>query len=254
MTTDEIISSSIAAWNVGASMLHIHARKEDGEPTQQLEYFVPIVKGLREAGCDAILNLSTGSAAGRYSGAARYECLELRPEMGSLDCGSINFGERVFENSAQFLRELAQAFLDFGVKPEIECFDDGQIGNALRLREQGLLQDPLHFQFVLGVHGGAPATIEQVLHMRTMIPADATWSVCSIGRGQLPLNMLSLIAGGHVRTGLEDNIYYHRGVIAESNEQLVARIVRIADEIGRPVATPDQARELLSLKQPSLAA
>src|SRR5207244_5790660 len=158
--------------------------------------------------------------------------------------------ERVFENSAQFLREMAQAFLDCGAKPEIECFDVGQIGNALRLRDEGLLKDPLHFQFVLGVRGGAPGTIETALHMRSLIPADATWSVCGIGRVQLPLNVLCLIAGGHVRTGLEDNIYYHRGVIAESNAQLVSRIARIAQEIGRPVPTPDDARQLLSLKQP----
>ncbi len=248
ITVDEIVESSLEAWRAGASMLHLHARDEDGVPTQRLDRFEPIVEGLREAGCDAILNLSTGSAAGRASGAERYVCLQLRPELGSLDCGSINFGDWVFENSPQFLRDVARAFLDAGAKPELECFDVGQIANALRLRDEGLVEDPLHFQLVLGVPGGAPGTIEQALYMRSLLPADATWSICGIGRHQLTLNTFCLIAGGHVRTGLEDNVYYARGVLAESNAQLVERLVRLAGELGRPVATPDEARAILSLR------
>jgi 3-keto-5-aminohexanoate cleavage enzyme len=217
----------------------------------RLERFTPIVEGVREAGADVILNLTTGSAAGRADGAARYECLALKPEMASFDCGSFNFGERVFQNSMEFLRSLARAWAEHGVKPEIECFDVSHIGQGLSLRDEGLLQDPLHFQFVLGVPGGAPASIEQVLYMRTLIPDEATWSICAIGRHQLPLGTFALIAGGHVRTGLEDNIYYSRGVLAEGNGQLVERIVRLANELGRPVATPDEARNVLSLRQPS---
>src|SRR5438132_1687563 len=200
ITVDEIVDSSVEAWRAGAAMLHIHARDEDGVPTQRLDRFEPIVEGIREAGCDVVLNLTTGSSAGRATGAERYECLKLRPELGSFDCGSMNFDERLFENSPQFLRELARAFLDLGVKPEIECFDVGQIGNALRLRDEGLLEDPLHFQLVLGVRGGAPATIEQALYMRSLLPPDATWSICAIGRHQLMLNTLCLLTGGHVRT------------------------------------------------------
>jgi 3-keto-5-aminohexanoate cleavage enzyme len=154
-------------------MVHIHAREEDGEPTQRLERFVPIVEGIRAADCDVILNLTTGSAAGRADAEKRYECLSLRPEMASFDCGSFNFGERVFINSNEFLRNLARACLEAGAKPEIECFDVGQIGLALRLRDEGLLVDPLHFQFVLGVAGGAPATVEQLLYMRSLLPSGA---------------------------------------------------------------------------------
>jgi len=252
VSVEENVESILGAWRAGAAMVHVHAREEDGEPTQRLERFAPIVEGVRAAGSDVILNLTTGSAAGRADGAARYECLALKPEMASLDCGSFNFGERVFQNSLEYLRSLARACAEHGVKPEIECFDVGHIGQGLKLRDEGLLEEPLHFQFVLGVPGGAPASVEQVLFMRSLLPDDATWSICAIGRHQLPLGTFGLITGGHVRTGLEDNIYYSRGVLAESNAQLVERVVRLADELGRPVATPDQARALLSLRQPSI--
>ena len=248
ITTEEIVDASLDAWRAGASIIHLHAREEDGTPTQDLERFRLVVEALREAGCEAILNLSTGSAGGRVGGVPkRWECIQLDPEMASFDCGSLNFGEWLFENPLPFLREMARASKERGVKPEIECFEIGHVHTALRLREEGLLDDPLHFQFVLGVPGGSPATVEVAMHMRSLIPPDATWSICGIGRGQLPMNMLCLMHGGHVRTGLEDNSYYHRGVYADSNAQLVERLVRIAGEVGRPVATPDEARAILGL-------
>jgi 3-keto-5-aminohexanoate cleavage enzyme len=246
-TVEEIVHAGIEAWRAGASVLHIHAREEDGEPTQRLERFEPVVHGLRDLDCSAIINLSTGSAAGRADGKSRYECLRLQPEMGSFDCGSFNFGERLFANPMSFLRDMAKEFAERVVKPEIECFDVGHIGTALQLRDEGLLEEPMTFQFVLGVRGGAPATPEQALYMRSLLPRGATWSICAVGRHQLPMNLLCLSTDGHVRTGLEDNLNYLQGVRAESNAQLVARIVRIAEEIGRPVATPDEARELLAL-------
>jgi 3-keto-5-aminohexanoate cleavage enzyme len=248
ITTGEIVQASLDAWRAGASIIHLHAREEDGTPTQALDRFSPVVEALREAGCEAILNLSTGSAGGRVAGVPkRWECIELGPEMASFDCGSLNFGEWLFENPLPFLRDMARAFQERGVKPEIECFEIGHVHTALRLRREGLLEDPLHFQFVLGVPGGSPGTVEAAMFMRSLIPPDATWSICGIGRAQLAMNMLCLIEGGHLRTGLEDNSYYHRGEHAASNAQLVERLVRIAGEVGRPVATPDEARELLGL-------
>jgi 3-keto-5-aminohexanoate cleavage enzyme len=247
-TVEDIVLAGIGAWRAGASVLHVHARDEDGEPTQRLDRFTPILEGLRVADCSAIVNLSTGSAAGRAEGKARYECLKLQPEMGSFDCGSFNFGERLFANPMSFLRDMANEFMDRGVKPEIECFDVGHIGTALQLRDEGLLEEPLSFQFVLGVRGGAPATPQQALYMRSLLPPGSTWSICAVGRHQVPMNLLCLATDGHVRTGLEDNINYVKGVRAESNAQLVARIVRIAEDIGRPVATPDEARALLTLR------
>jgi 3-keto-5-aminohexanoate cleavage enzyme len=248
ITTDEIVSASLDAWRAGASIVHLHARDDDGTPTQDVEWFRPVVEALREAGCEAILNLSTGSAGGRVGGVPkRWECIELDPEMASFDCGSLNFDEWLFENPLPFLRDMARAFQERGVKPEIECFEVGHVYTALRLRDEGLLADPLHFQFVLGVPGGSPGTVEAAVSMRSLIPPDATWSICGIGRAQLAMNMLSLMQGGHLRTGLEDNAYYHRGVYAESNAQLVERLVRIAGEVGRPVATPAGTRAILGL-------
>jgi 3-keto-5-aminohexanoate cleavage enzyme len=142
--------------------------------------------------------------------------------------------------------EATQAFLDHGVRPEIECLDSGHVGLALQLRDEGLLEDPLVVQFVLGVPGsGVPATVEMVEHLRRMLPAATPWSVCAIGQAQLPLNAYCILAGGHVRTGLEDNLFYRRGERA-TNAELVARVVRLAHELERPVATPDEARAILS--------
>jgi 3-keto-5-aminohexanoate cleavage enzyme len=246
-TPVEIAEAAIEAAGAGAAILHIHARTEDGVPTQSVRQFDQIVSRIRDANVDAILNLSTGSAGGRAAGAERYACLELEPEMASFDCGSLNFGDRIFENPTPFLREMAECFLERGVKPEIECFEAGHIALALRLRDEGLLEEPMHFQFVLGVPGGGPGTVEQAAFMRSQLPAGVTWSVCGVGRAQLPLNLYSLAAGGQARTGMEDSLRYTRAELARSNAQLVERLVRIAGELGLEVAGPEQAREALGL-------
>jgi 3-keto-5-aminohexanoate cleavage enzyme len=247
ITVEGNVESGLEAWKAGASILHIHARDADGEPTQAIEWFKPIIDGLRAAGCDAILNLSTGSAGGRAHGTNRYDCLHLQPEMASFDCGSVNISDRVFANSIPFLRDLATEMLERGIKPEIECFDAGHIHTALRLRDDGLLKDPLHFQFVLGVRGGARATPEQLMYMRSQVPSDATWSACGVGAAQLSMNLLCPLLGGHVRTGLEDNIYVRRGQLAISNAELVTRAVCFIHAMDREVATPAQTRSLLCL-------
>lgn len=247
VTTDAIVAEALGAWRAGAAVIHLHAREEDGTPTQDAERFRVLVDRLADAGCDAIVNLSTGSAGGRSVRDDRLAPLALEPEMASFDCGTINFGERIFEGDGPFLRRMAEAFRRSGARPELECFDTGHLGLALQLRDEGLLDDPLVVQFVLGVPGsGVPATVEQVEHMRRLLPSDARWSVCAIGTAQLPINAYCILAGGHVRTGLEDNLYYARGDRA-TNVRLVERAVRLAAELQRPVATPDQARELLAI-------
>ena len=193
---------------------------------------------IRAAGPDVVINMSTGGGAGQTTDEQRMEPVSLQPEIASFDCGSLNFGQRVFVNSPGFLDELAARMEKHGVLPEIECFEPGHVANAIRLIDEGKLKPPFWFQFVLGVRGGSPGTVKQLLHLLEMMPAGAHWSVCGIGRAQLPLGMAAMAMGGHVRTGLEDNIYYHKGQLAESNAQLVARLVRIAGEVGRPVATP----------------
>jgi 3-keto-5-aminohexanoate cleavage enzyme len=245
VTPDEIVDSALAAWRAGAAVLHLHAREDDGTPTQDRGAFERLVDAIRAAGCDAILNLSTGSAGGRSVRDDRLQPLELRPEMASFDCGTINFGDRIFEGDVPFLRRMGEAFRESGAKPELECFDTGYLGLALQLRDEGLLDDPLVVQFVTGIPGtGVPATVEQVEHMRRLLPDDARWSVCAAGQAQLPLNAYCILAGGHVRTGLEDNLWLRKGERA-TNAQLVGRVVRIARELERPVATPDEAREIL---------
>ena len=246
-STEAIVSEAMAAWRAGAAVVHLHAREQDGTPTQDVERYRLLVDALRAEGCGAVLNLSCGSAGGRAVRDERLAPLGLRPEMASLDCGTINFGERIFEGDLPFLRRMAAAITEAGATPELECFDTGFVGLALQLRHEGLLRDPLVVQFVLGVPGsGVPATVEMVEHLRRALPADALWSVCALGAAQLPMNAYCILAGGHVRTGLEDNLYYRRGERA-TNAALVERVVRLAGELERPIATPDQARELLGI-------
>ncbi|MFP5364632.1 MAG: 3-keto-5-aminohexanoate cleavage protein, partial [Thermoleophilia bacterium] len=243
-TPDAIVAEALAAWRAGAAVLHLHAREPDGTPTQDREAYRGLVEALQDAGCEAIVNLSCGSAGGRAVRDERLGPLQLRPEMASFDCGSINFREQLFEGDLPFLRRMAQKFREYGVRPEVECFDTGHVGLALQLRDEGLLDAPLVMQFVLGVPGsGVPADVRMVEHLRAMVPAEWPWSVCAIGRPQLALNTYCILAGGHVRTGLEDNLWFRRGEQA-TNPMLVERIVRIATELDRPVATADEARAL----------
>jgi 3-keto-5-aminohexanoate cleavage enzyme len=247
VTPEQIVAEALAAWRAGAAVIHLHAREADGTPTQDVAAFRVLVDALRDAGCEAIVNLSCGSAGGRSERDDRLQPLALRPEMASFDAGTINFGDRIFEGDLPFLRRMAARFREFGVHPEVECFDTGHVGLALQLRDEGLLDDPMVVQFVLGVPGsGVPASVEMVEHLRRMIPADWPWSVCAIGRAQLPLNAYCILAGGHVRTGLEDNLWYRRGQPA-TNAALVERVVRLAGELDRPVATPGEARAILGL-------
>ena len=247
LTPAEIVDEAVAAWRAGAAVIHLHAREEDGTPTQDVAAYRGLVDAILDRGCEAVLNLSCGTAGGRAERDERYELVSLEPEMASFDCGTINFGERIFEGDLPFLRRMARAFREHGVVPELECFDTGHVGLALQLRDEGLLDDPLRVQFVLGIPGtGVPATFAMVEHLRAMLPPGAPWSVCAAGRRQLPMNVYCLIAGGHVRTGLEDNLWLGPGRRA-TNAELVERVVAIAAQIGRPIATPEQAREVLSL-------
>lgn len=253
-TPEEIAAAAIACGEAGAAIVHIHVRDEHERVTCDPVLYARVRDLVEAAGSDVVLNMSTGGGAGTSSDEDRLAPVALAPEIASYDCGSVNFGERVFINSPAFLRELAVRMNAAGVRPEIECFEPGHVWNALRLIDEGLLQPPFWFQFVLGVRGGSPPEVKQLLHMVEMLPAGAHWSVCGIGRAQLPLGMAAMAMGGHVRTGLEDNIWYHKGELAQSNAQLVARIARIAAEMGRPLATPNQVRALLGLRAAGLPA
>ncbi|MGZ3532461.1 MAG: 3-keto-5-aminohexanoate cleavage enzyme [Vulcanimicrobiaceae bacterium] len=228
----------------GASIIHVHCRNDDGTNTHDLGRFKQAYEAIRSKS-DLIVQFSTGGAIG-MSPQERASVLQLRPEMATLTCGTVNFGDDVFENSFPIMRRILEKMHEFGVRPELEIFDKGHLTNAKRLEKEGLLAFPQHVDFVLGVPGGLDATVQNLCDLVDSLPAGCTWSVAGIGRQQLPMAMAAIAMGGHVRVGLEDNIYYSKGRLA-TNDELIARVVRVANELGRPVATPDQAREMLGL-------
>ncbi|SET13967.1 3-keto-5-aminohexanoate cleavage protein [Anaerobranca gottschalkii] len=246
ITPEEIAQSAYECYQAGASIIHLHVRDEEGKPTQSVEIFKKTI-GLIKEKCDCIIQISTGGAVGTPV-EERIAPLSLRPEMATLTTGTVNFGNDVFMNTPKDLVAFAKAMKAYGVKPEIEVFEGGMINNALALVKRGLLELPLHFDFVLGVPGGLTAGIEELLFLKNMVPQGSTWTVAGIGRHELPLANFAILLGGHVRVGFEDNIYYEKGVLAKSNAQLVERIVTLAKILGRPVATVEQARQILNLK------
>ena len=247
VTPDELAQAAYECEQAGAAIIHLHVRDKDGNPTQNEAVFKEAMEKMRAKGMKAIIQPSTGGAVG-MSAEERMQPLNLRPEFATLSTGSVNFGDDVFLNSPQYMETFAARMKEFGVKPEIEVFEVGMINNALRLVKKGLVDAPLHFDFVMGVPGGIPGEPEDLLHLVHKIPAGSTWTVAGIGRYELPLATMAILMDGHVRVGFEDNIFYSKGVLAESNAQLVARIVRLAKELGREVATPDEARAILHLK------
>lgn len=246
VTPEEIGIAAKDCCDAGASIVHVHARDEEGNPTQSYEVYKAIKEAI-ESRSNIIFQPSTGGAVW-HQPEERLQPVELQPEMATLSCGTCNFGKDVFMNSEEYIEQFATKMKKLGVKPEIEVFERGMINNALRLVKKGLVEKPLHFDFVLGVPGACPGTPEDLMHMVRMIPEGSTWTVAGIGRHELPLATMAIVLGGHVRVGFEDNIYYKKGELAKSNAQLVERIVRLADELGREVATPDEAREILGIK------
>lgn len=245
-TVCEMAQSAYQAYTAGASILHLHVREDDGTPTQSKERFRQNIEAVREKCPKAIIQVSTGGAVGMTDD-ERLQPVDLFPEMATLDAGTLNFGDDIFVNSWPSLLNFAKRMKDNKVKPEIEVFDRGMVENAARLNKMGLLDAPMHFDFVLGVPGGMPATMEDLLHMIRSIPAGSTWTAAGVGRFQTNMAAAAIILGGHARVGLEDNIYYTKGVLASSNGQLVERVARLAKEIGREIANPDEARQILGL-------
>jgi 3-keto-5-aminohexanoate cleavage enzyme len=234
-----------AVREAGGSIIHVHCRNDDGTNTHSVERFRQAYDAIRSES-DLIVQFSTGGAIGMTPD-ERASVLELKPEMATLTCGSVNFGDDIFENSFPIMRGLLKKMGEYDVKPELEIFDKGHLANARRLAKEGLLAFPQHADFVLGVPGGLEATVQNLCELVDDLPAGCTWSVAGVGRQQLAMAMAAIAMGGHVRVGLEDNLYYTKGRLAR-NEELVARVARIAEEFGRPVATPDQARALLGLR------
>jgi uncharacterized protein (DUF849 family) len=265
VTPEEIATSSIDAACAGAAAVHIHVRDpKTGQPSMEPAFYRETVQRIRESGVDVITNLTTGagarfvpdkddlSVAGPGSTLSSPQVRvrhieELLPEICSLDMGSLNFGQHVFINSPPSLLSMARAIKAAGVKPELEVFEAGHIHYTRQLIESGEIEGEPLFQIVLGVPWGAPATPEAMIFMRDQLPPGCQWSAFGTSSTEFPMAALAVILGGHVRVGLEDNLYLARGQLAPSNAALVERAVNIVESLGESVASPAEAREILSL-------
>jgi uncharacterized protein (DUF849 family) len=271
ITPEQIAQAVIDARKAGATIAHIHVRDpKTGLASMDVGLYRQVVERVRDSGCDILVNLTTGPGS-RYipsddnprvggpgtTMTAPLErvrhVVELLPDICSLDVGSMNFGETGFINTPAHLRIMARAIAQAGVKPELEVFDTGHVMLARRLIEEGAIARPALFQLCLGIPWGAPASTESMLNMRNLLPADAMWAGFGISRMQFPMVAQAAILGGHVRVGLEDNLYIEHGVLAPSNAALVERAVRIVESLGESVASPAEARQILGLPAQSRA-
>jgi 3-keto-5-aminohexanoate cleavage enzyme len=246
ITAREIADEAARCREAGVAVIHLHVRNPDGSPTQSRERFAEAITAIREK-TDCIVQTSTGGAVG-MSIDERAQPLDCRPEMATLNCGTLNFGDDVFVNTRPQIRDLAGRIRKAGSIAELECYEVGHVEEGLVLFKEGAIGKPLHFQFVLGIAGGIAATEANVQYMRSLVPVDATWGVAAVGRFQQPMTELAMRLGGHARVGLEDNIYLSKGVLAEGSGPLVARAATYARSIGRTPVEPDRARTLLGIK------
>ncbi len=248
VTPSEQIESTHEAFEVGASLVHIHVRNPDESPSSDPDIFAEVQEGVRKHCPGIIIQFSTGGRGREPS--ERGASLECKPDMASLATGSVNFPNQIYENPPAFIDELARTMFKHGIKPEIEVFDLSMLFNAHSLMDRGLLKPPPHVQFVMGIPNALPAR-RQILEfgvseLNDVMPG-ATWTAAGIGRHQLEVAEWCLELGGHVRTGLEDNVRYDRSRLAASNAELVSQVVELCPQYGRRPATPAEAREILSL-------
>jgi 3-keto-5-aminohexanoate cleavage enzyme len=244
ITAQEIADEAARCREAGAAVIHLHVRNDDGTPTQARDRFAEAIEKIR-AKTDCIIQVSTGGAIG-MSIDERAQPLDCRPEMATLNCGSLNFGDDVFINTRPQIRDLAARLRASGAVAELECYEVGHVEEALLLAEKDVVPRPLHFQFVMGVPGGIGATEQNLRYLISLMPqADATWAVAAVGRHQQTMTELAMRLGGHARVGLEDNIYLSKGVLAEGSAPLVARAAAYARSLGRTPVDPARARNLL---------
>lgn len=252
ITPREQAAAAAECVKAGASIIHLHVREEDGKPSQRPDRFKESIDAIRAAAPGVIIQISTGGAVGE-SIENRARPLDLKPEMASLNLGTLNFGDDVFLNHPRDIVALAARMKEKSIVPELEVYETGMLEHGFRLLKQGVLRAPMHFQFVLGVPGGMSGEVRNLVHLVSLLESLAGgdspchWGVAGVGRFQLPLAVQALVMGGHVRVGFEDNIFYRKGELAQSNAQLVERVARIACELGREIATPAVARKLLGI-------
>ena len=254
MTPSEIADDIFRCWKAGAAVAHLHMRDDSGDGTMDVAKFRETVELLRQRypECDIILNLTTSGDLNATDETRQLHVKELRPEMCSYDCGSMNWLHTgLFLNTPKFLEELGRNTQEWGVKPEIEAFDPGMIANAAYYLKKGVLKGPLHFQFCMGCANGIPGTVKNLVFMKETMESlcpGSTWSCFGVGHSAMEILYAAVALGGHVRVGMEDNVLYAKGVLAESNAQFVERAARVIREFGSEPATPDEARAILGLK------
>ena len=250
-TVEEIVREAKSAVDAGAAIVHLHVRFDDGTPTQSRDRFQECEEAILKECPNVILIPSTGGAVGMTPD-ERLQSTDTTPlpEMATLDCGTCNFGDEIFDNTMPTMRAFGKRMLERGIKPEYECFEMGHLDTILRMARKGEVPgDPMQFNFVLGVPGCTPATVDNLCWLVKNIPAGSTWTATGIGRHAFTLAAPTIVMGGNVRVGFEDNLYLERGVLAKSNGELVDKVVRMAKLLGRPIATSDEAREILGLKK-----
>jgi 3-keto-5-aminohexanoate cleavage enzyme len=251
-TPAEIAAAAVDAGRAGAAVVHLHARWPDGRPSQEPAHFREIVDRIRSAGSEVVIQCSTGGAVGMPLD-ERLGSLVDGAEMGTLNLGTMNFGDEVFVNSRPDVVKVAARLREKGLVPECEVYDAGMLDTLRWLLEKGHLAAPYHVQFVLGVPGGMSGSERNLRFLVEGLPEPAHWSVAGIGRFQLPMAELALRMGGHVRVGLEDNLFLSKGVLAKGSDELVAAAVQLAARAGREPATPAEARRVLGVARGAAA-
>lgn len=243
---EEIVEDIKKCRELGAAMAHIHVRDGEGKPTSDRAIYQQVLEKLEKEKVDILTQLSTGARGGANTFEWRGQMLDLKANMASLSTGSSNFPTSINANDPGLIQALAEKIYANGLRPEIEAFDVAMISNAKKLLKKGILKSPLHFNLVMNVPGSIEGTPRNLLFMVESLPEGSTWTVSGIGRSQVPMLTMAILMGGHVRTGLEDVVEYEKGVLA-TNSMLVERVVRIAKELGREIAAPVEAKELLGL-------
>ena len=266
VTPAQIAQSAIDAAKAGAAIVHIHVRDpQTTKPSMDVAHYREVVQRIRDSGTDVIINLTTGPGA-RFSPGAEeplkvgpgtnlktaaervQHVVELKPEICSLDMGSMNMGQYVFVNTPSILENMAMAIKEAGIVPELEVFETGHLLLAKRMIETGHIKGPGMFQICLGISWGQPATTEAMTYMRNLLPKDSPWFAFGISLHQFPMAAQAVLLGGHIRVGLEDNIYLGRGQLAPSNAALVEKAARIVEVLGDHVATPAEARKMIGTR------
>lgn len=248
-TVEDIVKEAKSAVDAGAAIVHLHVREDDGTPTQSRDRFQECEEAIYKACPNVILIPSTGGAVGMTPD-ERLQSTDTTPipEMATLDCGTCNFGDEIFDNTMPTMRAFGKRMIERSIKPEYECFEMGHLDTILTMARKGEVPGaPMQFNFVLGVPGCTPATVDNLCWLVKNIPAGSTWTSTGIGRHAFTLAAPTIVMGGNVRVGFEDNLYLERGVLAKSNGELVDKVVRMAKLLGRQVATSDEAREILGL-------